>query len=194
MFIELTDHLRCPADHDESFLVLLPDTTDDRSVRSGTLGCPVCHAEYRIADGVVQFTAPRARPPAAPSIAADQLSALLGLAGPGGYAALVGDVTALSAAISPLTPGVHFTAVAPVSGLVESRALSLVEAERMPFKRGSLRGVVLGSGFGADPRWVADALRTVLPGLRVVGAGKAPQLDGLELLAEAEGWWVGRKK
>jgi hypothetical protein len=24
MFIELTDHFRCPADHDESFLVLLP--------------------------------------------------------------------------------------------------------------------------------------------------------------------------
>jgi hypothetical protein len=25
LFIELTDHLRCPNDHDESFLVLLPD-------------------------------------------------------------------------------------------------------------------------------------------------------------------------
>ena len=25
MFIELTDHLRCPEDHEESFLVLLPD-------------------------------------------------------------------------------------------------------------------------------------------------------------------------
>ena len=25
MFIELTDHLRCPADHEESYLVLLPD-------------------------------------------------------------------------------------------------------------------------------------------------------------------------
>ena len=38
MFIELTDHLRCPADHAESYLVLLPDRMDGRSVREGRLG------------------------------------------------------------------------------------------------------------------------------------------------------------
>ena len=42
MFIELTDHLRCPADHEEAFLVLLPDQMDGRAVRGGALGCPVC--------------------------------------------------------------------------------------------------------------------------------------------------------
>ena len=41
MFIELTDHLRCPADHEESYLVLLPDEIRERSVRAGRLGCPV---------------------------------------------------------------------------------------------------------------------------------------------------------
>jgi hypothetical protein len=41
MFIELTDHLRCPADHAESYLVLLPEEMRERSVRTGRLGCPV---------------------------------------------------------------------------------------------------------------------------------------------------------
>ncbi|HET7025820.1 MAG TPA: hypothetical protein VFI39_11510 [Gemmatimonadales bacterium] len=194
MFIELTDHLRCPADHDESYLVLLPEVTDGRSVRSGTLGCPVCQAEYRIEDGVVRF-APRpgvAAPDATISGAA--LHALLGLAGPGGYAALVGDVTAQAPALAHSDPGVHFAAVRPVAGLAESRELSLIDADLLPFKRGSLRGVVLGAGYGGDARWVADAVRAVLPGLRVVGAGAAPAGDGLELQAEADGWWVGRKK
>jgi uncharacterized protein YbaR (Trm112 family) len=193
LFIELTDHLRCPADHDESFLVLLPSETADRSVRSGTLGCPVCNSEYPIREGVVQFVAPSERPGAPASVSAEALHAFLGLAGPGGYAALVGDVTALAAELAGLDRGVHFAAVAPVPGLAESRALSLIEAGRVPFRTASLRGVVLGGGYGSDPRWVGDALRTVLPGLRVVGAGAPPVLDGLEILAAADGWWVGRK-
>ena len=44
MFIELTDHLRCPEDHDEQFWCLLPDRLDGRSVKEGQLGCPVCGA------------------------------------------------------------------------------------------------------------------------------------------------------
>lgn len=194
MFIELTDHLRCPADHDESFLVLLPEVTEGRSVRTGTLGCPVCRVEYRIEDGVAIFAPRPDRPAATPPISGAALHALLGIAGPGGYAALVGDVTALAPSLARSVPGVHFAAVRPAVGLEESPALSLVEADRLPFKRASLRGVALGSGMGADPGWVADAFRAVLPGLRVVGAGAAPSIDGLEVLATAEGWWVGRKR
>ncbi|MGH7531913.1 MAG: hypothetical protein ACREL4_01370, partial [Gemmatimonadales bacterium] len=150
MFIELTDHLRCPADHDESYLVLLPEVADGRSVRTGTLGCPVCQAEYRIEDGVVRF-APRVEgTDAETTISAPALHALLGLTGPGGYAALVGDVTSLAMALTRSVPGVHFAAVRPVAGLVGSREVSLIDADRLPFKRGSMRGVVLGAGYGVD--------------------------------------------
>ena len=67
MFIELTDHLRCPADHDESFLVLLPDRMEGRSVRTGHLGCPVCGRTFQLADGVLDTgdaPAPGVRPEA----------------------------------------------------------------------------------------------------------------------------------
>ena len=193
MFIELADHLRCPADHEESFLVLLPAETTDRSVRSGTLGCPVCNAEYRIHDGVVLFSEVAERRSVRTSVTADALHAFLGLAGPGGYAALVGDVSALAGEMAERNRGVHFAAVQPAGGLVESRALSLIEAPRLPFRTASLRGVVLGTGFGSDQGWVEEGLRAVLPGLRVVGAGAAPKVPGLEVLAAADGWWVGKK-
>src|SRR2546421_743598 len=57
MFIELTDHLRCPADHEEQFLVLLPDRMEGRSVLSGELGCPVCGRVVRVEEGVADFGA-----------------------------------------------------------------------------------------------------------------------------------------
>lgn len=192
MFIELTDHLRCPADHEESFLVLLPTETVDRSVRSGILGCPVCNAEYRIEGGVVLF-AEAARAGVGSTVDPDALHAFLGLAGPGGYAALVGDVTSAATALFTANRGVHFAAVEPVPDLEESREVSLLRAARVPFKTATLRGVILGHGYGGDERWVRDAMRAVLPGLRIVGAGTTPAMDGLEILGAAEGWWVGRR-
>ena len=64
MFIELTDHLRCPADHEESYLVLLPDRMEERSVREGRLGCPVCGRTYTLADGILDLGGDVPEPPA----------------------------------------------------------------------------------------------------------------------------------
>ena len=92
MFIELTDHLRCPAEHDEAFLVLLPDQVEGRSVRSGTLGCPVCDRRFALRDGVLDTG--DAPPPASATepgkLAPEALTPLVGLGGPGGYLVIVG--------------------------------------------------------------------------------------------------------
>ena len=58
MFIELTEILRCPADHEESYVVCVPTLMEGRRVVRGGIGCPVCHAEYPIVDGVAHFEAP----------------------------------------------------------------------------------------------------------------------------------------
>src|SRR5919197_5760034 len=55
MHIELTEMLRCPEPHREEMLVLSTGEVKDRMVRSGLVGCPVCHKEYPIARGVVNF-------------------------------------------------------------------------------------------------------------------------------------------
>ena len=94
MFIELTDHLRCPAEHDESYLVLLPDRMEDRSVREGRLGCPVCGRTYLITDGVLDLGGAGLPDPGPTLLTAEAVTALVGLSGPGGYLVLVGGPAA----------------------------------------------------------------------------------------------------
>ncbi|MGH7617800.1 MAG: hypothetical protein ACREPM_11270, partial [Gemmatimonadaceae bacterium] len=55
MFTPLVDTLRCPNAHDETWLVASIERAEERDIREGTLGCPVCLAEYPIRDGIVRF-------------------------------------------------------------------------------------------------------------------------------------------
>lgn len=195
MFIELTDHLRCPADHDESFLVLLPDRMEGRSVRTGHLGCPVCGRVFDLADGVLDTG--DGPPPAQGStgaLSADGLTALVGLHGPGGYLTLVGPVASLWQQLAELNPGVALVAVNPDADVTDGPGVSVVRAGRLPIKTGAMRGVVLGRGFADDSHWVGEAARVVLPGLRVVGEGENPAAEMIDLMASAGGVWVGVKR
>jgi uncharacterized protein YbaR (Trm112 family) len=202
MFIELTDHLRCPADHEEQYLVLLPGAMEGRDVRAGELGCPVCGRTYRIVDGVLEMRDDGAgRPPepvgadvATTQLTPEAISALVGLSGPGGYVVLVGVPGRGWRDVLELNPGVAPVVVnAPTEVAVEYPA-SVVRAARLPLKTRTMRGVVLGPGYAADPFWREEAARVVLPGLRVVGEGpEAAVGEGLELLASAGGCWVAAR-
>jgi uncharacterized protein YbaR (Trm112 family) len=191
MFIELTDHLRCPNQHDESFLVLLPDKMEGRSVRTGHLGCPVCGRTFELVDGVLDTGEAPAPAESKSVLDADALTALAGLHGPGGYLTLVGPVAALWKDVAELLPGVALVAVNPPDSVTDTAELSVLRSGRLPLKSGSMRGVVLGRPFADDPYWIREAARVVLPGLRVVGEGKDPAAEVLELLASADGVWVG---
>jgi uncharacterized protein YbaR (Trm112 family) len=198
VFIELTDHLRCPAEHPESFLVLLPDAMEGRRVLRGRLGCPVCHASYPIVDGVAELgdAEPGAwsgvdpEAPAGPD--ADGVRAFLGIEGPGGYVGLVGDAARFASGLAALLPGVQLVLINPPAGTAFPAGTSVLRAARMPLKARSLRGVVVGRPFAERPIWVADAIGTVLPGLAAAGSGPVPVSPGFELLGSAAGWWVGR--
>ena len=195
MFIELTDHLRCPEPHPEAFLVLIPGTMQGRQVVGGLLGCPVCQAEYPIRGGLVEFGVV-APPPAMPGPTLPEaagLLAFLGLEGPGGYVALVGAAALEAVPLAALLPGVHLALVNPPAGTVPSPIASVLHAPRFPLKQRSLRGAVVSAPWALAPGWndaVADA---VLPGLRAAGEGEPPAVPGFELLGTAGGWWVGRR-
>jgi hypothetical protein len=194
MFIELTDHLRCPADHDEAFLVLLPDAVEGRWVRSGTLGCPVCDRRFAVREGVVDLGDAPAAPPAATALDADGVASLAGLGGPGGYLVLVGAPAAASRELPLLMPGVALVAVNPPAGVWDGEGVSVLRGGRLPLRTSSMRGVVLGPTFGGDPGWVAEAARVVLPGLRVIGEGTDPPAELIDLMASADGVWVGTRR
>jgi uncharacterized protein YbaR (Trm112 family) len=191
MFIELTDHLRCPADHEESYLVLLPDRMEDRSVREGRLGCPVCGRTYSLVEGVLDLGGEVPPTPASTLLEPEPLTALVGLSGPGGYLVLVGRPAGRWREVAELNPGVGLVAVNPGPEVVDAPGISLLRGGSLPLKSRSMRGVVLGSPYGSDPHWVADGARVVLPGLRVAGEGRVPESAAIDLMATAGGVWVG---
>lgn len=193
MFIELTDHLRCPADHDEQFLVLLPEAMSERMVQRGSLGCPVCDRTFLVKDGTLVAASGAVPPPpdGASALDADAMAALLGLGGPGGYLVLVGTPGMAWRELLERVPGVAPVLVNPPAEVPTGYPASLVRSDRIPLKRRSMRGVVLGAGAADDEWWRTEAARVTLPGLRVVGEGTAAPLDGrLELLASTAGAWV----
>ena len=176
MHIELTELLRCPEAHREEMLVLSTGEMRDRMVRSGLVGCPVCHREYPIARGIVNFrrskervskesSGPRpayAPPSPLPSADATNLQALLELSGPGGYVVLVGSAVRQAPRLSGLMQGVHFVGInAPVE-MEEQEMLSLLSAnEKVPLRTSVARGVVVGADL-ATSSWLVEAHRVLL--------------------------------
>ena len=194
MFIELTDHLRCPEDHDESYLVLLPDSVVQRSVQSGELGCPVCHRTLQVRDGILDIG--DGPPPGIdePTLDGASVAALTGLGGPGGYLVLVGPVAGRWREVEEALNGVSMVAVNGPGSLADARGLSVLRSARLPLKRSSMRGVVLSGEFGSDPAWVREGARVLLPGLRLVGEGPDPDPAVVDVIASAGGWWVGTRR
>ncbi|HKP27825.1 MAG TPA: hypothetical protein VJU15_00385 [Gemmatimonadales bacterium] len=192
MFIELTDHLRCPADHDEAFLVLLPDQVEHRDVKRGRLGCPICGWETAFTDGVVDFGGgvPATTPTA---LTVDAIRTFLGLTGPGGFAAMIGGPASLSHELGEAVRGVSWVLVNPPPGTRAELPSSVVTAGRLPLKAASMRGIVVGKDYAGDATWIGDAIGSVLPGLRFVIEGPVMEAPDVEVLGETEGMWVGRR-
>jgi hypothetical protein len=192
VFIELTDHLRCPAEHAEQYLVLLPETMDGRRVLSGELGCPVCGRIVHLVAGAADFgggTMSEGRT----ALSAAAISAFLGLSGPGGYVALIGGVSSLAGELASALPDIGLVLVNPPKAAPVEVA-GVLRAARLPIKSSSMRGIAVGADFAADPDWVKAAARSVLPGLRVVAEGGAPPEELVEVLARSPECWVGRKR
>src|SRR5437016_3199284 len=112
MFIELVDALRCPNPHEESWLVVSATSLEARHILEGVLGCPICHAEYPVRDGIADFrrevdaaldsgaaSALTTLPPA------DHLAAMMNLADPVGFAVLTGRWSARAAELLEVVDG-----------------------------------------------------------------------------------------
>jgi len=190
MFIELTDHLRCPESHDEAFLVLLPDRVEGRSVREGTLGCPICDRRFTLRDGVFD-TGDGPKGPGVSRLTPEAVAALVGVNGPGGYMVLAGAPAADWRDVAEAMPGVALVGVNPPGSVADEERWSVIRSGRLPLKSHSMRGVVLGAPFGGDEAWIREAARVLLPGLRVVGEGSDPPTGLIDLMASADGVWVG---
>src|SRR5882724_8775548 len=120
--------LRCPEPHADGFMVLSTGEMLGRMVRSGVVGCSVCHKEYAIKEGVVDFGGMAATLPPSPVPLPDAatLQALLDLSGPGGYVVLLGAAARHAVGLAALMGGVHFIGVNAPPDVAELPVLSLV--------------------------------------------------------------------
>lgn len=202
MFIELAEILRCPSNHESMPCVVAPDEMKGRRVVSGTVGCPVCKVEHKIAEGIVGFgedpllgVGSRSDDLTVEEMPnADDVQALLDLGTSGGYVLLVGSGVRLAEALAANTSDVHYVGLNPPPELRESESLSLLRSPQlMPLKDDSVRAVLVGREYVRN-RWMDDAARVLLPKGRLLAVVDDLSPSGVRQLAVGNGMWVGEKK
>jgi hypothetical protein len=192
--VELIDRLRCAAVHEDSWLVAAATETVDRHIISGVLGCPVCGAEYAVADGDVWYSSPRTtaaaedadRPARTDADDATRLAALIGVDERGGLYALQGSEGRFAGALAQIE-SVQLILIDPPRG-VDAPAIIRGAGARVPLAAGALRGIALES---ASEALVEGAARALAPRGRLVAPADAPVPAGITVLARDARQWVG---
>lgn len=200
MFIELVDALRCPVPHEESWLVASATRMEARHIVDGLLGCPVCHAQYPVRNGVADFrraesssTPSASSGPAARSDAGTtmRLAAFLGLSDATGFAVLFDAWGAQAPALRELveTP---LMLVDPPVGTEGEPGISVVLSDGVPpLAAGASRATAIGA---SSAERAAAAVRVTRAGGRLVAPAAVPVPDGVREIARDDAMWVGEKE
>ena len=191
----VVDLLRCPRAHDETWLVASIDRAVDRDIVTGTLGCPICMAEYPIRDGIVSFdeAAVAARSPAngAREDDAVRLAAALDLTDARMTALLHGAWGAYAPILRGLTPA-QLLLVNPPVGITSGDGVSIIRVSgTLPLARGSMAGVAVDDD--ASGPMLESLVSAVRPGGRVLGRIRLPIPSGVAELAHDEDVWVAER-
>jgi hypothetical protein len=196
VLIELVDDLRCPRPHEETWLVAAAARVEGRDIRVGTLGCPICHAEYAIRDGAVWFDeSPLAdvRPSTHPDpTLAMRLAALLDLSDTQGFAILTGSYGQLGELLRGVVPP-HLIAVNPIPTVTSGTGVSaLFIRARFPLADRTCRGVALDA-IHADSGHVEEAVRVLQPHGRLVAPATTPLPRAVSEIARDDEVWVAER-
>lgn len=195
MFIELVDALRCPVPHEESWLVAASTRMAFRHIVEGTLGCPLCKAEYPVHRGVVDFrraTNAPLPPDAAPDEAqATRLAALLDLTDPTGFALLLG-AWSVHAPLVRAVADTPLLAVDPPEGAEGEPGISVIRCDGvLPLAAGASRGTAIDGG---DDARIASAVRATRAKGRLVAPVAVPLPSGTTELARDDSVWVAERE
>lgn len=199
MFIELIDTLRCPIDHRDSWLVASIVKRDDRLVREGVLGCPVCAREYPITNGIAWFGATpddaverRASHNEIDHAEGAMRAGAFLAPSEGATIALEGSWARYADALAQLVP-LRIFAVNPPVRLEESERVAIIETRLgFPFAPRALQGAALGESATADT--LASAVRVVADSGRIVAPVTLELPAEVSELARDDAWWIGEKR
>jgi len=201
---DLLDALRCPARHDESWLVAMVHVAVGSDLIHADVSCPVCSAEYPIIDGIAYF-APRHQsageeesPQAGTPSAAEgmRLAALLAVIAGGVPVALVGQRALLGPAMAGLVPVPQLHINSPILNATmgatggEAPATSVLQvAERLPLGVGTVAAIAIDAPH-ATPVFLESAVRALRAGGRMVAPVATPIPTTLRELARDDRDWV----
>jgi len=199
VFIEMIDLLRCINAHEDTWLVASFREVTNRIVTEGTLGCPICGAEYEITNGVVDFTrgeniaeyeAERAHVSHRREELATRAGAYLDTTQPGATIVLAG-LWAYAAQELAEMADLRVIAVNAPRAVKESERVGLVRsAGLIPLASNSCHGVALDAWFNVVT--VDDAVRVAKPLGRIVGPTSLSASTAV-VLAHDEQYWVAEK-
>ncbi len=191
MFVELIELLRCPNTHDETPLIAAAERTENRYVVQGTLGCPVCRAEFRIIDGVAHFGAAPPTPLQAPDAElALRLAAFLELHEARRPALLCGTLASQADQVARIASVPLVLLNAPDDAPGDAVA-NIRTDTAFPFAAGALHAAALDD---AMPRALADAVaRSVRSGGRIAGPSSLPLPEGAREIVRDDRMWVAEK-
>lgn len=187
MFLPLIDRLRCLNAHDDTWLVASIERVEARDVLEGTLGCPVCSAQYPIRAGVVLFgDAPPGRDATPSGDDALRLAAALDLTDARMTAILQGTCGAHASVLRGVSPA-QLLLVNPPPGVPSGDGVSIVRAPVAPVVGGWADAAAMD---GDASRPMAESLVTCLRGggrlLAPVAVGVPADL--VEMARDAEVW------
>ena len=183
-------------------MVAAATETRARCLIRGTLGCPICEAEFALDDGVVRFdesggtAAVVAR--AAASDGADageqtlRLAAFLDLTTAGGIIAVGGEWDAALDGLLDFTD-LRALVLEPTAAWRPREPFGAVRGGAVPVAAGALRGVALDAGTADVPRLEA-AVRALAPRGRLVAPAHVPFPAGVRELARDERHWVAERE
>ena len=197
MYIELVESLRCPNQHEFTWLVASTLEMAGRDIRRGLLGCPSCGARYPIRDGVVDFltrdgTTPLPQsgslvePPRDPELAL-RVAALLDLTSPGGFVVLAGEWSRATLALQSVVEGIEVLALNPTVSLASGNGISLARTDgSIPIRPGAARGIALDQRHAPDAAGAAKALKQFGRLIAPVTAALPPDVE--ELARDGQEW------
>jgi hypothetical protein len=191
VFLPLIDRLRCLNAHEDTWLVASIDRAEERDVLEGTLGCPICSAEYRIRGGVAWFgDAPVADDETPSPAEALRLAAALDLTDGRMTAILHGSWGAHASILRGLSPA-HMLLVNPPMGVTSGDGISIVRAPIAPVAPAWADAAALDRS--PEGGAMAESIRAALRGGgRLLARADAEVPAGFSELARDADVWVAQ--
>lgn len=189
MFRDVLDALRCPRAHEESWLVAVVHRADGPNLLEADLACPVCGAEFHIAEGVARFDeiGPMAYGAAPEAL---RVAAQLGVTEGILPVLLTGRYAAAGASLADLVPVPQVWINAGADAALPSVPVSAIEVRGgVPLGVATLAGAAIDHAH-AEPAMLDAIVRAVRLGGRVVAPTTVPLPAGVRELARDDREWV----